>query len=85
MAREVANNQELLTYDQVMERLDAIFLAPSDSDINKDSYSCLRQGKNEIPQSYLAKKEQMWLKAYPPDNRDLHQFRKVGNSWPVSS
>ena len=76
MAREVADSQDVLTYQQVLERLDAIFLAPSDSDINKDAYLHLVQGKNEIPQTYLAKKEQMWLKAYPPDNRDPQQFRK---------
>ena len=76
MAREVADNQDALTLEQVMDRLDAIFLAPSDSDINKDAYKQLSQGKNEIPQTYLAKKEQMWLKAYSPDNRDPGQFRK---------
>ena len=49
MAREVADSQDVLTYEQVLERLDAIFLAPSDSDINKDAYMRLTQGKNEIP------------------------------------
>ena len=36
----------------------------------------LKQGKNKIPQSYLAKKEQLWLKAYPLDTRDPRQLRR---------
>ena len=36
----------------------------------------LKQGKSEIPQSYLAKKEQLWLKVYPLDTRDPRQLRR---------
>lgn len=76
MAREIVDGQNNLNYEQVLERLDAIFLAPSDTDINWDRYMSLKQGKNEIPQSYLAKKEQLWLRAYPLATRDPKQLRR---------
>ena len=42
----------------------------------RDRFMSLKQGKNKIPQSYLAKKEQLWLKAYPLDTRDPRQLRR---------
>ena len=72
----VVDGQNNLNYEQVIERLDAIFLAPSDSDINRDRYMSLKQGKSEIPQSYLAKKEQLWLRAFPLATRDPKQLRR---------
>ena len=73
-AKELASSITLedrqnLTYEQLESRLSGIFCPPAESQLLKQSFKSLKQGRREDITHYLSQKESLYKRAYSEEER----------------
>ena len=73
LARGVQRTWQSLTYAQVEERLDAIFMSPVESAMAKQTFRSITQGAIEPISTYISQKQEAYEQAYPVPEGGTYQ------------
>ena len=69
LAQRVTNNISNLTLEQVNEQLAALFQPPAESAMAKETFMSMRQMIGESVQTYISRKQESYMVAYPLNAR----------------
>ncbi|MCP3663770.1 MAG: hypothetical protein GY696_14985, partial [Gammaproteobacteria bacterium] len=69
LAQRVTRNMSELTLDQVNEQLAALFQPPAESEMAKETFMAMRQMIGESVQTYISRKQESYMLAYPLNAR----------------